>query len=225
LILTGGEPTLHPNLSYIVKNSKIQMKLWSNLRQESDYYIRLKESNDKLLELYTSYHPGWTKYNKWKEKITELSKYFHIRCNIMFSNEHDNLINEQLDELNSIDNCLAHRGYIVGIKDYYKDILVDISYSNNFINEHFCNINDKPYYFFDRKNLNFKTIAVNCDMNHHRLELVLDDIWYACKQIYKSLKNDIESKIICKNNICTAMYLRRGNKKGLFQYIEDGIEK
>lgn len=215
VIITGGECTLHPNIRDIIYSIHHPIRIWSNLSADIDIYL-FKDSN--VDEIYTSFHPDFTNFDEWFNKIKILSSYYKITANVMHSNnEVLNLSDSQIKMLNSCSK--VYRRKIYGIKDYYK---IEPE-SSLFENELLCHINNKPFYSINRKDLMFRTKAVKCDINKKKLTLYLDKYYSACVYNYYTIKEALDRDILCTDHICTQMFLRRGSKKGVFEAYNSNI--
>lgn len=81
ILITGGEPTLHPQLNFIVKYlyQKIQnireVSIHTNLSLSTDKLNNLLKNVDKnRFTLFASYHSNFTNYNEFQKRVDILNK-------------------------------------------------------------------------------------------------------------------------------------------------------
>lgn len=129
MIFTGGEPTLHPNLSdFMVKaeerfGDKLSIQLNTNLSNSMKVYDKLPEFS---IEVNASFHSDFVRdREKWFEKALSLNEDNLVRVNLMLEKHNNRLMkelyNKYSDRLNisvrpifefrDTEECEAHRWF------------------------------------------------------------------------------------------------------------------
>ena len=93
IAFSGGEPTLHPEFIEIVKylrENGCEVTMTSNSGRGLEWW---KEIEPYLTHMVFSYHPEFTKFDKFYEKVEYLSQHCWINVDIMMDPDHwDELI-------------------------------------------------------------------------------------------------------------------------------------
>lgn len=106
--LTGGEPTLHPNILEILQelssyNKCQDVAMFTNLSRPVKFFEKIRDINSPKITVMASYHPEYVT-DKFQEKCLELSKMIKFSVHVTV---HDTT--KYWDStLNFIDFCLAN---------------------------------------------------------------------------------------------------------------------
>lgn len=208
LIIFGGEPTLHPDIKYILENSRCNTKLWTNFSQPIEMYKDLPLSD---ITLNVTFHSDMTDIDTFTKKLEQIKPYCkklacYMPISLSFKKESFDKVFPLVDKCETIP--------IVGIKNYYPD--TDFLYKNTLKYDLAVEVKNKKLdNWYNLEGL--YTRIVKCDRNKHYLDWTINDTFDVCNFSFPTFESAIKKDLICRNTYCKICFLEVGNKSGIFE--------
>jgi len=209
LIISGGEPTIHPNFFEIIEyintknkeNNKLKiLSIFTNFSKSVDFYKKIdKIMNNINVEIFPSFHKEFIDIDEFCKKYLDLSSYKKFLTNPAFMLHNESckeLFYETIKKYPSIPFIMSP---INGLK--IKD---DINYPSKFLLQNQLSIlysNNKYYYIQGKRpeNKNFKWCICNSFKNN--MMISADGIIYRCMTSMVSNANNLPKLSVFDKNI------------------------
>jgi hypothetical protein len=231
-IIHGGEPTIYPNISSLLRFLKVPFIIFTNLTKPISFFEQLHLTT-KLFALNVSLHPRYIKnVSEFIKKVNEINEIVSINLNVLL--EHDDL-----DYYTQVkETCTSNKLYFIPIR--YNSAVLSNYNRDNYYDYEINKFKDFPFYTFTQKDDSNSVIRtelecvpdigglgrVKCDIKRwQRLIYANGDLYYCNrnKKIVDNIYNMTDEQIInslletndvCCNNVpCSLCLVRYGTKE------------